>query len=409
MPIPWKDVTEKSEYQGLSLGEKELARRQYFSDVVMPNVPEEEQSAVKQEFLNYAWDLEKAKPDFEGFFVPYFKAVGRIGATMAAGLVAFPASGLAGYAKLLTSGPEEAIKTIEEIQALPSRFLKSEEDIKALTTIMKPIEIIDESTQFWGDLAFEKTESPGLATAVKAGLETLIYFATYPLFKSLGVRLTASIKAGRMAEANAILKEIHTEKLRILKEEPKRLEKLSAAEKEIAARGKPEPEPPPEKPPKKAPEVGKEPAAIPFDNLPESAKGAIASEARIKNEPVLSFVDSQWTPETVPIASLKNKNASVWGDEFTKRGSMTKGPLIVDDKGIVLDGNNRLREAIERGDREIDILRRVQALKPPEKLPATPGEEIKAKGIPEAPLLIFSAFQYGFLLISHWLQPSFPL
>lgn len=120
-----------------------------------------------------------------------------------------------------------------------------------------------------------------------------------------------------------------------------------------------------------------------FNNLSARAKGAIASEARAKNEPPEAFTTSQWVSEKVSLESLKSENQSVWGDEFTKRGSMTKGPLIVDDKGIVLDGNNRLREAIERGDKEIDILRRAQALKHPEKPSAAPGEEVRGEGMPK--------------------------
>jgi len=130
----------------------------------------------------------------------------------------------------------------------------------------------------------------------------------------------------------------------------------------------------------------KEPETIPFDNLSDRAKGAIASDARERLEPPEAFVKSQWVPEKVSIESLKDENASVWEGGFVERGSMTKGPLIVDDKGVVLDGNNRLREAIERGDREIDILRRLQAPEPtPTKPPAEeappltvyPGDYIK--------------------------------
>ncbi len=109
----------------------------------------------------------------------------------------------------------------------------------------------------------------------------------------------------------------------------------------------------------------KEPETIPFDDLSDRAKGAIASDARVRNEPPEAFTSSQWVPEKVSLESLKKENESVWGDEFTKRGSVNKGPLIVDDKGIVLDGNNRLREAIERGDKEIDILRRMPTPKEP--------------------------------------------
>jgi len=106
---------------------------------------------------------------------------------------------------------------------------------------------------------------------------------------------------------------------------------------------------------------------IKFNDLPDRAKGAIASDARVKKQLSAEFTESEWTLETVSIESLKDKNESIWSDKFTPRGSKTKEPLIVDN-GVVLDGNNRLFEAIQRGENEIDILRRVSEKQPEVKV-----------------------------------------
>lgn len=93
-----------------------------------------------------------------------------------------------------------------------------------------------------------------------------------------------------------------------------------------------------------------------FDDLSDRAKGAIASDAMGKGQEAERFTKSEWLHKTVDIESLKSKNKSVWSDSFILRKSETEGPLIVATDGEVLDGNNRLREAIERKDKQIDIL-----------------------------------------------------
>lgn len=126
---------------------------------------------------------------------------------------------------------------------------------------------------------------------------------------------------------------------------------------------------------------------ITFDNLPDYAKGAIASDAMGKGKNAEDFIHSKWVPETVSIDSLKSKNKDVFGDKFVPRGSMTKGPIVVSSDGVVLDGNNRLHEAFLRNDKTIDVLKE-KALKPepakiveeePEvaKKPTAKGEKVR--------------------------------
>lgn len=94
--------------------------------------------------------------------------------------------------------------------------------------------------------------------------------------------------------------------------------------------------------------------------LPDYAKQAIISQERMldTNEGIdAHLTDAQWETVTVPIDSLKKKNAVLWGRTFTHRGSISNGPIVLDREGEVIDGNNRLYEAIQRGDKTIQAYR----------------------------------------------------
>lgn len=97
--------------------------------------------------------------------------------------------------------------------------------------------------------------------------------------------------------------------------------------------------------------------AVDFEKLPDYAKGAIHSSTmqRLTNSGTplpdkAPYIGSVWTKETVPIGSLDLKF-----DQFTHRGSRTKGPIVVRANGEVIDGNNRLYEAVQRGDKTIEV------------------------------------------------------
>lgn len=70
-------------------------------------------------------------------------------------------------------------------------------------------------------------------------------------------------------------------------------------------------------------------------------------------------VDSAHEHATVDIQSLKEKNWFQFRmpEAGTSKPSVTKGPIVLDAEGNVIDGNHRLREAIVRGDTQIDVLR----------------------------------------------------
>lgn len=90
-----------------------------------------------------------------------------------------------------------------------------------------------------------------------------------------------------------------------------------------------------------------------FDNLPEYAKNSLAQEARANNLPEIPYRNSRFVEVDMPIADLKGLSPDTFSDTFTKRSSVTKGPIVVDDVGKIIDGNNRAREAFDRGDNSI--------------------------------------------------------
>ena len=146
----------------------------------------------------------------------------------------------------------------------------------------------------------------------------------------------------------------------------------------------PEPEPAKETPAAAEPPaqpVAAPPAKTPVElsALPVDARRAIHEESMMRRTNEGGGIDSpdpyegvRWETVSVPLESLKPRNEMLWGDKFRHRGSMTKGPIVQNDRGEIIDGNNRLYEAIQRGDKEIEVIRPHTAAKAPEKKPATP-------------------------------------
>lgn len=67
------------------------------------------------------------------------------------------------------------------------------------------------------------------------------------------------------------------------------------------------------------------------------------------------YAGGSWVQHDVPLATItanpRNKNLGT--AQFTARGSQTKGPIVIDDRGEVIDGNNRVHEALARGETTI--------------------------------------------------------
>ena len=70
------------------------------------------------------------------------------------------------------------------------------------------------------------------------------------------------------------------------------------------------------------------------------------------------YAGTQWERATVPILSLKKANAPVFTWDWKGfRGSKTEGPIVLSHDGEIIDGNNRLYEAIKRGEGDIEVYR----------------------------------------------------
>lgn len=114
-----------------------------------------------------------------------------------------------------------------------------------------------------------------------------------------------------------------------------------------------------------------------FDELPDYAKGALVAEARAQGATSvedIGYMNSSYAEVDVPIAVLKESSPDTFADTFTKRGSMTQGPIVVDDSGQIIDGNNRAREAADRGETTIKAYVEVPASAPVEGIKIRPSE-----------------------------------
>ena len=123
-------------------------------------------------------------------------------------------------------------------------------------------------------------------------------------------------------------------------------------------------------------------------DLPEYAQGAIMSEQRARqtNDGVdAHLVDAEWEKKTLPIGELFEANRTLFtGDKFVHRGSMTEGPIVLDRDNTILDGNNRVYEAIRRGETQIEAFRPATGGagggQEPPKPPTPPKPPVEAGG-----------------------------
>jgi len=107
---------------------------------------------------------------------------------------------------------------------------------------------------------------------------------------------------------------------------------------------------------KPAPKGAPKPKLVTQDKLPEYARMAVmdtSSEIRTNiggsiNAPD-PFQGSSWERVTLPISEVEATPKT-----FIPRGSVTKGPIVIDTSGKVIDGNNRLYEARQSGEKTIE-------------------------------------------------------
>ena len=108
-------------------------------------------------------------------------------------------------------------------------------------------------------------------------------------------------------------------------------------------------------------------AALRFSDLPEYARRSImehSMEVQTNEGRPDPYAGTQWERATVPILSLKKANAPVFTWDWKGfRGSKTEGPIVLSHDGEIIDGNNRLYEAIKRGEGDIEVYRPTSPLR----------------------------------------------
>lgn len=120
----------------------------------------------------------------------------RAAGALVGGAATFAASGMAGYAKLLTSGPEEAVKTIEEIQGFfPKHLLPEKHEMEAFekTPPMWLLGKIHEYKERIGDKTMEVTGSPSAGALAATMFEAAVFLGLPWLMKGVN----AAIKTKR--------------------------------------------------------------------------------------------------------------------------------------------------------------------------------------------------------------------
>ena len=108
--------------------------------------------------------------------------------------------------------------------------------------------------------------------------------------------------------------------------------------------------------------------------MPVSAKGALQGDLRVKitNEglspnTIRQLENSKWIETEKDISELQQTNPDIFSEQFVKRPIMTEGAIVINKEGIVVDGNNRLRMAFERGEKTIKVFE-------PSKPPPAPAQ-----------------------------------
>lgn len=94
---------------------------------------------------------------------------------------------------------------------------------------------------------------------------------------------------------------------------------------------------------------------IPFKDLPDYARESIEHKAFYdpRNLSDAELAKSPWERATVEVDALKGKNP-VAEDGST---SMTKGPIVLNADGAIVDGNHRFADAVRAGAKEIEVYR----------------------------------------------------
>lgn len=88
---------------------------------------------------------------YEGLVKPTLKAAPRVAGATVGGLLAYPISGIAGLARLISTGDvNEAAKTVEGIQGVPGQLIETPEQAKSMEYIGYPMKPFEMAGKGWG-------------------------------------------------------------------------------------------------------------------------------------------------------------------------------------------------------------------------------------------------------------------
>ena len=286
------------------------------------------------------------KPGFwDDFLKPTLKDIVKVPAAIVGGMAAFPVSGIAGLSKLITSGPEEAVKTIEAIQGVPMRWIKTPAEQQAINIITKPMQWIDEAGQYFGDKVYEnwpdKNEAAMLGAATKTAFQITAYFG----LPKLAGKLNAEIKAGNTLKLKQAIRDVHAERLRILQEEPQRLTKLAEAEQRL-------------KGPVKRPYQG--PGTILQSYEAPKPSPSIFPDTQAFLRQATERVGGQYGVSERPIPNLQDMTVREYGQKLTDRTLppiVTRGAIRTGDKMDILREFYQDAAKASRGERIPDNLK----------------------------------------------------
>lgn len=193
--IPWKEVENNPNYQALPPIEQQKAKEQYFNEVVAPKVPEQDLELARTQFFGETLlgrqepivpppmtALPKV-PKGEGITLKdvgrwageQVAGAGETALSLATGMLAWPISKVAGTAKMVTSGAEEARKT----EAQLSEYLTWQPRTKAgkgtVGLVGKGFEKLMWPAKKAGEVVEKATGSKELGYAAEFGAELLTF------------------------------------------------------------------------------------------------------------------------------------------------------------------------------------------------------------------------------------------
>lgn len=254
--IPWKEVENNPQYQALPLVEQQKAKEQYFNEIVAPRVPAQDLELARTQFFG------ETAVTKEPMTIPPMAAVpkipkdkgisltdaalwagrqalgaGETALSLTTGMLAWPISKVAGAARMVTAGAEEARKTEQELGEYLTWKPYTKEARGAVQLVGKGFEKLMWPAKKAGEIVEKATGSKELGYATEFGAELL----TLKGIHAAGAKAKAKLKKPMPGEpgyitpkgrAEAVRKAELVERLKEAKPE-RPLAELKKAERKV--------------------------------------------------------------------------------------------------------------------------------------------------------------------------------